>query len=108
MVGKVDDKMDIKRKYSVSSILTTGQVCQLLTSGLVNNLPISSGKALGIVQVSTGMVLLKGISKVHTGLVPGTKYYYDTNGVISTTNTGTFIGYALSTTEIYIPNYIIS
>lgn len=99
--------MDIKRTYSVTTIATTGQVVQLQTTGKINNLPLSSGKALGIAQNTTGTVLLKGISKVHAGLIPGASYYFDSNGVIST-NIGIFIGYAVSTTELLVPDYIIN
>lgn len=99
--------MDIKRSYVVDTILTAQKVCQLLPDGKVNNLPITTGKPLGISQNTTGTVMLKGISKGHSNLTVGAKYYYDINGTISTANSGTFIGVAISTTELYIPEYII-
>lgn len=100
--------MDVKKTYSVATTVTTGQVIQLQTTGKINNLPISGGKSLGIAQDNSGNVLLKGVSKVHSGLILGTKYYFDTNGVISTNNTGIFLGVALSSTDLYVPDYIIS
>ncbi len=42
------------------------------------------------------------ISKGHSGLTVGASYYTSTTGVISTTDTGLFIGKAISTTEILL------
>jgi hypothetical protein len=107
-LGKVgDDIMDVKRSYSVETTLTSGQVCQLLADGKVNNLPVTTGKTLGISQNSDGAVMLKGVSKCHSGLTIGAFYYYNTNGVISTDSNGTFIGIAISDTNLYMPDYII-
>lgn len=66
------------------------------------------GKIIGIAQDSIGNVMLKGVSKGHVGLTVGANYYYDINGVLSINPTGTYIGTAISTTEILIPNYTIS
>jgi len=100
--------MDIKRVYTITTTSTKGNVVQLLTTGKINNLPLSGGKVLGIAQDNAGTILLKGLSTIHTGLTIGSKYYYDSNGVLSTTVSGTYIGYAISATDLFIADYIIS
>jgi hypothetical protein len=98
--------MDIKRKYIVDTLASRGKVCQLLTNGSINDMPLTTGKALGIAQDSVGTIMLKGLSQGHVGLTVGANYYYDTNGIIST-NIGTYIGTSLSPTEIFMNDYII-
>lgn len=104
--------MDIKRAYGVSAPLTAGKVCQLLSTGLVTDLPVTTGKILGLVLSTDGTVLLKGTSKIHSNLVVGSKYYFDSNGNLTTDNSlinpTTFIGVALSLTDLFIPDYILS
>ena len=91
----------------VDTSSNVGNVCQLLTNGKVNNLPITTGKAFGIAQNSMGTVMLKGISNIHTGLKTGEKYYFNVNGILSADSIGTFVGVAISDAEIYIEDYII-
>ncbi|UYO61790.1 hypothetical protein LNN31_13495 [Acetobacterium wieringae] len=69
---------------------------------------LRQGKVIGVSLDTVGNVQLKGKCKALTGLTPGSKYYFDANGVISTTATGTFLGVALSATELSIPDYLIS
>lgn len=86
----------------------SGKLCTfILTSTMITPAETRAGKAIGIAQDTNGIVMLKGISKGHTGLTAGAKYYYDSTGAISTTSTGTYIGVALSPTEILITDYII-
>ncbi len=94
----------IAKIYSLSGTCTVGQVVQLNLDGTISNLP-HSGTIIGVYQ-GDGKVILKGISNIHSGLTPNTNYYYDANGVISTTNTGTFLGIAISSTELLIPGYL--
>jgi hypothetical protein len=77
--------------------------------GKIINSPSSSGSAgtpLGVTQDTQGTVILKGIVKGFTNLVPGQMYYYDNAGVISLTGS-TYVGTAISATEILLPDYIL-
>lgn len=74
----------------------------------VARLLCDTGKILGVSQNSTGSVILKGISRSHIGLITGSKYYFDSDGIIGTDNTGTFLGVAISDTEIFIPEPLMS
>lgn len=61
-----------------------------------------TGIAWGVMQYD-GTVVFKGISSSHLNLSIGKKYYYDVNGVISAIpNNRTFLGKAISPTEILI------
>lgn len=66
------------------------------------------GKRLGILQYDGKTVISKGLSTKHSNLIPGASYYVDNNGNLTATGTqGDYVGVALSTTELYIPNNII-
>jgi hypothetical protein len=94
----------VAKIYSVLGTCTIGQVVQLNQDGTISNLP-QSGTIIGVYQ-GDGKVILKGISNIHSGLTPNASYYFDVNGVISTTNAGTFLGIAISSTELLIPGYL--
>jgi hypothetical protein len=61
------------------------------------------GRDIGIVKEDGQSVILRGRSKGHTGVTPGV-IYYDANGDIAAS--GTLLGYAPSSTEIVIPDFI--
>lgn len=81
---------------------------QFLSNQIVTNKELRSGKAVGLVSDASGSVFLKGIYKGFANLEVGKKYYFDnTTGAISTTSAGgTFLGIALSTNELKIPDII--
>ena len=100
--------MDTKRNYELDTTITASKVCQLLENGKIKDLPLDMGKPIGIAQNIIGKVMLKGLSKGHLGLTTGSEYFYDTNGDISTDDTGTILGYALSDTELLMIDYIVN
>lgn len=84
-----------------------------ITNGMIGTSVVKTaeetrgGVYLGIAINNLGDVLLKGVYKT-TGLTIGSKYYYDkATGVISTTSSGEYLGVALSSEDLYVPDFII-
>lgn len=71
----------------------------------------TTGKVLGIAQDTDGNIVLKGVSNGHSNLVVGQKYYYDDSGNLTTEhdvfNPTIYIGNAISSSEIFIQDFII-
>lgn len=65
-----------------------------------------TGNPLGVAAEAGGggdriPIILMGLSDVHSGLVPGRSYYYDeTSGFLTLSNTGFYVGRAMSSTEL--------
>jgi|GEM_PF-5033902 len=95
---------DVKRSFSGTA--TVGNVVTLSNGGVISNY-IGGATPLGIYQ-GNGVVLLKGKSKVHTGLIAGMKYYLSTiTGMLTYLNEGPFIGVALDSSTLLIPDFLV-
>lgn len=95
---------DVKRTFSGTA--TVGNVVTLSTAGTISNYT-GGATPLGIYQGS-GVVLLKGKSKVHSGLIAGMKYYLSTNtNTLTYLNEGPFIGVALDSNTLLIPDFLV-
>ncbi|ELK39025.1 hypothetical protein D478_26374 [Brevibacillus agri BAB-2500] len=100
---------DVKKSFYGTH--TAGKVVGLKTDGAVGSLAAGL-KPLGVSQATVangaGSVVMKGVSKAHSGLTTGAKYYFDAVGNITTTAAGnTYLGVALSPTELLLPDYLI-
>ena len=98
---------DVKYNFIINNAIIH-KVCQITTTNL-KKLPLElGGTSIGILEDTSGNVIIEGISKNHTGLTVGAKYYYTISGELTTSNfIGKFIGTAISDTKLYIPNDLI-
>ncbi len=69
----------------------------------------SSGKFVGIVKTTTSSgqsvpVIISGVADGLTGLTPGSIYYVDSNGNLTTTPTSYQVGLGISSSEIQLGN----
>lgn len=94
----------IKRQYP--GTVTSNRVVKLNSDGTVSDYD-GTGAAIGL-HTSNNIVTLKGLIKGLSGLVFGSKYWFGANGALTTTDLGAkvFAGYAISETELIIPDYI--
>ena len=115
--------IDVKKVFAVDSgaELYGNQVCRLYDTGKIGPMkPLLQGtsKILGLCQGPAGQiskigtVTLKGVSKNHTlrdvGIfVTGTLYYADKDGYPSSTPSDLYLGFAITNTELFMPDYII-
>jgi hypothetical protein len=96
--------------FTASTNITRGYAVRLRDNGTIIATNTISGETfpiIGIAQQSgtTGstvqVAVESSISEVHTGLLPGYNYYSDANGLITTTG-DTYVGVALSSTQINV------
>jgi hypothetical protein len=96
--------------FTASTNITRGYAVRLRDNGTIIATNTISGETfpiIGIAQQSgtTGstvqVAVESSISEVHTGLLPGYNYYSDANGLITTTG-DTYVGIALSPTQINV------
>jgi hypothetical protein len=97
----------IQRNHTISGSATVGYLVKLNTDGTISNYN-GAGVPYGM-HISSGVVVLKGKAKALTGLITGEKYYVTPTGALTTTKESGlfFIGYAISDTELFIPDYIL-
>ena len=96
--------------FTASTNITRGYAVRLRDNGTIIATNTISGETFPIIGIaqqsgttgSTVQVAVEGsISEVHTGLLPGYNYYSDANGLITTTG-DTYVGIALSPTQINV------
>ena len=120
---QIDNTSDINKPVSTlqQELLGTVDVYEFVASGAISSGDVVSLNANGTVSVSTtpdawiglsketvadaetlSITLYGGANYNQTGLTINTKYFVDTGGGITTTDTGYLIGKALSATSILI------
>lgn len=81
---------------------------EMITLSLSSEADTKEGSVLGVAEDNAGNVVLKGTSKGHSNLVTGNNYYYDAYGNLTSETFGnTYVGFAISDTELYIPDFIV-
>ncbi|MGO4540386.1 hypothetical protein AB4Z33_16790 [Paenibacillus sp. 2TAB19] len=98
----------VTRTHAVSGTATVGRVVKLNSNGTISNYD-GTGVIYGIYQGS-GVVLLSGVSKVHSGLRVSDKYYFDSAGIITNAvmSEKAFIGSPRSNTELLTNGFLLS
>lgn len=92
-------------KKSFAGTCTIGKVVNVISSGNIQDYA-GTGYGIGVYQ-GGGVVILKGISNVHSGLIVGSRYYYDNTGAVTPIASGNkYLGIALNSTALMIPDFI--
>lgn len=101
---QIQSKTSMK-KYTVYGA-SNNKVVQVLSSGNIKNLPITTGKIIGL-HTTNGNVVIQGFARnLGIELQAGQKYYYDADGNLTLESENTFLGYAVSNNTLYIPKYL--
>lgn len=96
---------NMRRQYQ--GTVSDNTVVKINTDGTISDYD-GTGVPIGF-HSTDGIVTLKGTVKGLSGLIFGNKYYFDSNGKLTDSDLGFYslVGYALSDSELVIPEYII-